>query len=178
MNKIDELHDWVINKKPLFVALTETWLCQDVLDSEFLPEGYICFRCDRVANKKGGGVCVLVRSDIPATQIRAFADPDGLYECIWCKLKLTKRGHDLLGVFYRSPGTPSSELVDELDFTQQYRKCLILGDFNAPHIDWSALTCEPGADHFARRLLDKCLELGLHQHTLEPTRILRNNAPH
>ena len=82
MNKSDELHDWVAETKPLVVGLVETWLCKNILDCEFVPEGYICFRCDRIESKRGGGVCLLIRSDIPTTQIRAFADPDGQFESV------------------------------------------------------------------------------------------------
>ena len=174
MNKSDELHDWVAENKPLVVGLVETWLCKDILDSEFVPEGYICFRCDRIESKRGGGVCLLIRSDIPTTQIRAFADPDGQFESVWCKLKLTKSGHDVLGIIYRTPGTSGDHLLNELEFTQRYGRCLLLGDMNTPHIDWLNWTCQPGAEHLSRRLLDKCLELGLHQHVLEPTRILQD----
>ena len=62
------------------MALTETWLHKDILDSEFVPDGYICLHSDRDASKKGGGVRLLIRNDLPVTQLRCFAVPDGQYE--------------------------------------------------------------------------------------------------
>ena len=44
------------------LAVTETWLDESVTDSEIELNGYIVHRKDR--NRKGGGVCLFIRSDI------------------------------------------------------------------------------------------------------------------
>lgn len=174
MNKRDELEGWVSENAPLIIGLTETWLCPEIADNEFVPEGYICFRSDRIECRKGGGVCLLVRADIPVTQLSSFSAEDGQYESIWCKVKLTKRRYDVIGVIYRTPGTECNQFFVELQEFKQYGSCLILGDFNAPRIDWINDVLLPGADKFTRELINTCHELHLYQHVQQPTRILRN----
>jgi endonuclease/exonuclease/phosphatase family metal-dependent hydrolase len=174
MNKYDEMQNWIESNKPAVVALTETWLKNDISDSEVSPTGYTTFRCDRHEGRKGGGVCLLIRADIPVTQLKAFAAPDGQYESLWCKVKLTKRGFDTIGVVYRPPATDGSQLLNELQEFSQLGHCLILGDFNAHGIDWSLQTCNADADTFSKLLCDASNELGLFQHVFEPTRMLGN----
>ena len=171
MNKTDELKQWIVDKEPILVALTETWLHKDILDSEFVPDGYICLRSDRDASKKGGGVCLIIRNDLPVTQLRCFAAPDGQYESLWCKIKLTSRGYDVVGVVYRSPGSDGVHFFQDLDEICKTKHCLILGDFNAPKIDWADGSYNQGADHFSKQLLNKSLELNLYQHVAQPTNI-------
>ena len=171
MNKTDELQQWIMENNPILVALTETWLHKDVLDSEFVPDGYVCLRSDRTDCKKGGGVCLLIRKDLPVTQLRSFAAPDGQYESLWCKIKLTSRGYDVVGVVYRSPGSEGVHFFQDLDEICKFNHCLILGDFNAPKIDWADGRYNQGADYFSKELLNESLEHNLHQHVTQPTRI-------
>ena len=49
------------------VAITETFLDQSILSSQFMLKNYVVFRKDR--NKHGGGVMLLVRSSIPAVRM-------------------------------------------------------------------------------------------------------------
>ena len=56
--KFDELLISVDNYQPDIVCITESWLCSDIHDSEFLLPGYQCLRYDR--NRHGGGVLMYV----------------------------------------------------------------------------------------------------------------------
>ena len=53
--KLDELH------APEVVCVTETWLCDEIGESEATILGYICIRCGR--NRHGGVVIALSISD-------------------------------------------------------------------------------------------------------------------
>ena len=46
------------------VAVTETWLNDNILDSEILSHGYSIYRHDRDSSKRGGGVLLAVKQSI------------------------------------------------------------------------------------------------------------------
>ena len=52
------------------VAVTETFLDDTILSSQFCPKHYICFRKDR--DRHGGGVLILIKSSIPAVRRPEF----------------------------------------------------------------------------------------------------------
>ena len=59
-NKINELEVHINNEELDIIAVTETWLTEDVLDSELLIPGFTLYRKDRfnVRDAKGGVVLV------------------------------------------------------------------------------------------------------------------------
>lgn len=65
MNKTDELESILLCYEPDVVVLTETWLRNDVLDSELVPDGYVIMRRDR--GSRGGGVALIISKDIECT---------------------------------------------------------------------------------------------------------------
>ena len=63
-NKVDDL-DLVLKMNEIDLAgITETWLNSNILDSCVNIQGYNLVRNDRT-EKRGGGVCVFVKSSIP-----------------------------------------------------------------------------------------------------------------
>ena len=46
------------------LCISETWLSEDVLDAVLIVPGYRLFRCDRPGGRRGGGVAILVSSDL------------------------------------------------------------------------------------------------------------------
>ena len=56
--KEDELRALCDMEKPDIVSITETWLYEDICESESYIIGYKCVRCDR--NRHGGGVALFI----------------------------------------------------------------------------------------------------------------------
>ncbi|VDL85563.1 unnamed protein product [Schistocephalus solidus] len=75
---------------------------------------------------------------------------------------------------YRPPrNDPQSDsrLIDDLESFASRSEVMIMGDFNAPNIDWN-LSSAPGSElNFDRRLLEAIHKRFLTQHVLSPTRI-------
>ncbi|VDP82927.1 unnamed protein product [Echinostoma caproni] len=82
------------------IAATETWLTDDILDSELGLPGMSLLRRDRPT--RGGGVLLYHRSD---RQCDAVDPPVSAPDTIWCQLKLLKHDDCLVGVVYRSPSS-------------------------------------------------------------------------
>ena len=99
-------------------------------DSEIQLENYNVRRRDR--NRRGGGVCVYVRSDL------AFNPLDELYhdelEATWIELILPKTKPIVLGAVYRPPlQTDFYDVFEAVCLNNSLfydRECFVLGDFN------------------------------------------------
>ncbi|VDP86634.1 unnamed protein product [Echinostoma caproni] len=147
LNKRDELEAFVVEHFPVAIAVTETWLAPDVLESEVSLPGYASFRSDRAQPRMGGGVMLFIRESIPVTHLYSYADPDGQGEALWCKTKVCCNGYTTIGVCYRPPATAPVAILDDMRRWAGDGHCLILGDFNVPLIDWDENRCLPGADN-------------------------------
>ena len=79
---------------PDIVAITETFLSDEICDSEIVDNSYSVFRRDR--NRHGGGGMVLVRNNNPATRRH---DLENECELLWIEIS-HKKGKALLGAFY------------------------------------------------------------------------------
>lgn len=74
LTKIEHFHALLANTKPDIVFVTETWLSENILDSELvggLP--YILYHCDR-ETRRGGRVCCVVKGNLSIVP-RAFEAP-------------------------------------------------------------------------------------------------------
>ena len=169
MNKRDELEELAARESPSLIALTETWLNADVMDSEIAVPGYSIFRCDR-STRNGGGVMLLVREEYTSYLLHSSSDIDGYYEGVWCKVKLSQNGYVTVGVIYRSPGSHPLMLLSDIQNFCKGNHYLLLGDFNAPGIDWSS-GLSTHLDPFSRELLATVTDLYLYQHVNMPTRV-------
>nr|VZI51626.1 unnamed protein product [Spirometra erinaceieuropaei] len=95
-------------------------------------------------------------------------------EAIWLTIKAPcSPSLDILTVYRPPRNDPTSDapLIEDLERFSIRSKVLIMGDFNAPLIDWSSAYAS-GPDHaFDRRLLDMTFKLFLTQHVSFPTRV-------
>lgn len=91
------------------MVITETWLHCNILDSEITPPNYTIIRKDREA--RGGGVAILIKSDIVFTVLDEVKD----IEALWVQIRMNDRVI-LLGGVYRPPNSS----VDFLVRLQQY----------------------------------------------------------
>ena len=146
--------------------ITETWLTDSIYDSEFLPNGYSVYRLDR--NSRGGGVAIVTKSTL-YTSVHSSPSHG---EAITIKL----HPNLLITCIYISPTCLESDFISTVHYLKEITSCsaynhLIIGDFNAPDIDWSICSA---ASYKSKTLCDLIFELNLHQLMLDPTHIQGN----
>ena len=138
INKTNELQTLAIDIDLL--AITETWLKPDNLDSEILSSNdFNIYRRDRT-NRTGGGVLLAVRENILSTKRR---DLESKAEILVCEIHPESRKKIAVIVFYRPPDS-------DLNYIKEFKKTLqlirsqkkfdqliVCGDFNLPNIDWN-----------------------------------------
>ena len=136
-NILDLLCVYIDHYKPSVVAITETWDREPLIDSRVAPEGYTCtlFRKDRLNNRLGGCVRLLVRDELSPTAFTIPGPIDNFDDSVWCVIRISSVKSTLVGCVYRSPTsdvTNNENLQALLDYVSDaghdYR--LILGDFN------------------------------------------------
>lgn len=59
---MDSLRIWITNSDPDITVISESWLRNNVSDSDIYLDGYNVFRVDRVT--QGGGVAISVRNNL------------------------------------------------------------------------------------------------------------------
>ncbi|BHF67014.1 hypothetical protein SprV_0301003700 [Sparganum proliferum] len=149
----------------------ETWLTQHVDDRELALPGYQMFRRDR-EGRQGGGVLTYVKNEINVS------DKTDNFSCsseaIWLSIKVpSSPSLDVLTV-YRPPrrdNMADTRLLEELEKFATRPDILIMGDFNAPHIDWSSTHANSSEQTFDMSFLNTALKLFLTQHVMLPTRV-------
>lgn len=157
--KRDNLVSFVLDQYPAVIALTGTWLSSAVVDSEISRLGYTVSRCDRVSTWLGGGVVLFVRDRAFVILLQSPADPEGLYESLRCKLKLSGNCPKTVDVCYRSPAAALQAILDEPWLWECEGHYLVLGGFNPPNISWVSGRCLFGDELFSRDLLNTADDL-------------------
>ena len=79
LHKIDDLTALLSANPVDFVAITESWLHKDIEDSLLHINGFNLFRKGRTT-RRGGGVCVFLRDELPCTRRCDFENND--FECL------------------------------------------------------------------------------------------------
>ena len=121
---------------------------------------------------RGGGVILYVSNACPSSPVDFLPNATPGLEITGCIISTIEGALHLIAV-YRSPSSSpeSDELLTQFLQTISTKKAdlLILGDFNAPLIDWASLTCQTPTS-FSNSLLEVSLDSGLHQAISIPTR--------
>lgn len=129
-NKLSEIKIYIYSKKPHIVCISETWLVGDKLPN-FI--NYTCMWQNRT-NRRGGGLGILVRSDIPIIPKAMTTFNDDLevqHICIGMK-----NCHlDILNIY--NPNRATNAAIFSKYFDQLGDHAIILGDFNAHNEMWS-----------------------------------------
>jgi hypothetical protein len=138
VNKIEELEVYTKEENLDIIAVTETWLTDEILTSEFSVEGYTLLRKDRkdLVKTRGGGVAIYVKDEINVTE-RDDLSVQLFPESVWCELEF-KGEKTLLGVCYRPPDslTVNNEAMYSLINKVGRENVVIMGDFNFPELSW------------------------------------------
>lgn len=74
------------------------------------------------------------------------------------RVKLFSNGFVMIGLIYRLSEVAPPSFVDFMFFWTVDVHCLVLGDFNAPYVDWRSGLFAPAEDRFSWELLDAVCE--------------------
>ena len=112
------------------------------------------YRADRESGHTGGGVALLIHESLDQKNEERLQLDHIQILCVTCTL-----GRELnVMCMYRSPASPASEDQEMLNYIEEYIRnkpnILILGDFNAPEVDWTSEAVPPNT--FGVGLLRLC----------------------
>ena len=134
-NKIDDFQGVVCGKNLDIVGVTETWLNASFYDNEILSDKrYNIYRRDRGGNRRGGGVMLVVKTDLLSYRISDLELANS--EILVCDMYPFNRKKYTICVCYRPPDCQQffdafAQLLSKLESAT--RVCII-GDFNMPSI--------------------------------------------
>ena len=112
--KIDELRVSVDALAADLIAITESWLHDDIYDDLLHIRNYDFFRCDR-QSRKGGGVCVWAKCSFSPRALSMSSPIPSCIELIFLRLSCTKFSLLFCTVFV-SPGLPKADQESFTDF--------------------------------------------------------------
>jgi hypothetical protein len=141
-NKLSLFRSIVALKNASIICLTETWLCDEVLDSELLaPDKFNIFRKDRDSN--GGGVLIATDLNLRPRRRQDLepANP-GLVDFVVVELNLySLKEKSAIVCLYIPPVSDFSDAVLNLRLTllaikqSGIHNIYLMGDFNIPNLD-------------------------------------------
>ena len=175
MNKKAALDEFIFTYKPHIIVGTETWLSPNVNNNEVIsPEwNYNIYRKDRPDGY--GGVMIAVSKQINShemTELRTDC------ELLWTQLAIGNSSKLFVGAYYR-PHIGDQCSIDQLNLSLQKLdesmknpEIWLIGDFNAPCINWESMSLSANRTHVAQQssLIDVMQEHGLEQIVNQPTR--------
>ena len=129
--KWEELRIFLKNTNIQVLSINESWLCEDIEDSEIAISGYTIFRRDRPNGSRRGGVALYVRNELQPVVISE--PPDNIVESVFVKIKIGNK-LILVGSIYRPPNALSEyrssvKLLIE-HYSQFILGTIIMGDLN------------------------------------------------
>ena len=154
-NKLVELQNVVDNSECDVIAVTETWLNDNVSDCEILNDNYTLYRRDR-CGQRGGGVLFAVKKTFDSYIVKNLTSHEIIAVCV--------KGLNTNILFitcYRPPASDAHDFATALrnlllSVHGNFKNICILGDFNFPGILWDEYnyTCSQETDY----MFLKCVE--------------------
>jgi hypothetical protein len=132
INKVDHINLLLQENNIHVLCITESWLTNDIDDSDIKINGYDICRLDRNNGMSHGGIVCYIKEGISFKQNLNLLNSD--IEAMWIEINLPKTKPILIGTVYRPPSS-NVEYLDKLDMIFQecnsmYDDVYILGDFN------------------------------------------------
>ena len=151
---------------PHIIGITESWATPDISDAKLGMTGYVMFRKDRLG-RRGGGVILYIKESIQAYEIKLEKEAE-CEEAVWCNI-VTGNSTLTVGLVYRSPNISmeENEKIHNAIKEVSKRDCIIMGDFNHGHIQWTSIQSTGRED---QEFLNLVQDSFLSQHVLEATR--------
>lgn len=137
-NKLDELKYLVKEKSPDVIAIVESWLNEDIFDSEVAIENYNFVRLDRKSEEKvkGGGIIIYINQEL--THLNMNFDQINNIDFGWVKIHGSGIKTVVIGVFYRPPDCNEEQLQNLIGIMSKFKttRTVLIGDFNFRNINW------------------------------------------
>ena len=133
LSHIDELRVFMYDSKIDILLINETKLDSTIHDSDvYIPGFEIVGKDRRVNGRKGGGVCIYLRTNLNY-RIRDDLNNDDL-ECLIVEISKPRSSAFVVGTWYRPPNSPPERfnefeiVIDKID--AENKELFILGDVN------------------------------------------------
>ena len=152
MNKKADFQEFIYSHKPHIIVGTETWLSASVNNNEVIPAewNYNVYRKDRPDGYSG--VMIAISKLIPSYEMTALQTER---ELLWIQVVVGNGNKLFIGAYYRSH-IDDQQSIDELNLSLQKlhetttdAKIWLIGDFNAPCIDWESMSLSINRTHVA-----------------------------
>ena len=159
--QLNSFQSYIYSTDFSLIAITETWLSNNILDGEVLPTNYTIYRHDRVS--RGGGVLLAIKHDLPSVQLLLSSEIESII------VEITSNKSFIVCVVYVPPVIDDiyyKHLSDLLFSLPLDGNVLIMGDFNLPDIDWDLLN---GGTRFSSNFCDLTVDLNLRQLVVSST---------
>lgn len=149
--KTIEFYNAVTDNSYAVIALTETWLCDSISNTELFDASYVVYRKDRCSIttglSRGGGVLLAIKSSFRSSWVD-LDDSSGLIEqiCVCVDYSRSRDGGTVKIYYILSYIPPYSDIsiylahisnikiiADSLDLNSFI---LVLGDFNLSNVKW------------------------------------------
>jgi hypothetical protein len=114
-------------------------LTDSITDSIVAIDGYTLFRADRADGRRGGGVCIYLKtSTFESFKIERLTMSVSGIDALWLKLSSATFSFTIAGI-YRPPSSSTLDDVlmisDLQDSCERFQNLLVFGDFNFPGIN-------------------------------------------
>lgn len=123
------------------MVFTETWLTENIINSEILCDKYIIYRRDRGNNIKGGGILIAVSALLASELLSVGSTLDVEFISVLVKLKYK---NILISCSYIPPNSSESTyekhyeaITDTVRMAHLNDSVITIGDFNIPAISWN-----------------------------------------
>lgn len=135
-HKIDQLRAWLAYNDPSIITISETWLNENIPDSDINLDNYTVYRADR--GSRAGGVATYIKNNLKSQLIVPKVKPE-LFEGIFIKITLNVNKQLIIGNIYRPPSSPKLESVSNIISTvsslDESKELILMGDFNLNWLD-------------------------------------------
>jgi len=139
VHKTDEMYAVLRDNDVDVACITETWLKQSVPSDVVNIAGYAMHRSDRKDGRRGGGVAVFVRHNVPCVRLAALESPS--VETVWLLYRRPRMpravSHVVIGAVYHPPSADDNVMtthilscLDTVTRDHPHAGVVLLGDFN------------------------------------------------
>lgn len=173
--------------KPDIIVVVETWLNDEILDSEINISGYSVLRSKSINELRSGIVFYIRINSSNSIELCNCLNDFDFLESFWIWVTNSQHRKVLIGAVYRKGRHLDDSFNDEnnnmklLDLIKKAKSLsrnnlLIVGDFNLKNIDWVNHFVHP-PDNFSTQFLDLINDLSLNQHITDITRFRGSDTP-